>query len=67
MATSPYDDHSLSSSNINRPQIMKIYKLNKNSTLQQSNNMNSEIQQFGIQTLSTSQKKINLTESNNKK
>ena len=63
MMTTPYDDHSLSTSNLNRPQIMKIYKLNKNSSTSQNNNIN--IQQFGIQTLSLSQKKININEDNN--
>ena len=35
--TSPYDEHSMSTTNLNRPQTMKIYKLNKNSTLQHNN------------------------------
>ena len=65
MMTTPYDDHSLSTSNLNRPQIMKIYKLNKNSSMAQNNNINNELQQFGIQTLSLSQKKININEDNN--
>ena len=59
--TSPYDDHSLSTSNINRPQIMKIYKLNKNATVTQNNiNINSDL--LSIQNLSVSQKKLNITE-----
>ena len=41
MMTTPYDDHSLSTSNLNRPQIMKIYKLNKNSSMAQNNNINN--------------------------
>ena len=50
--TSPYDDHSLSTNNINRPQIMKIYKLNKNSTITQTqNNTNSDQQFLTIQNL----------------
>ena len=65
MMTTPYDDYSLSPSNLNRPQIMKIYKLNKNSSVSQNNNTNNELQQFGIQTLSLSQKKINTNEDNN--
>ena len=59
MMTSPYDDFSQSTSNINRPQILKIYKLNKNSAItNNTNNINSEAQQFGIQTVNVSQKKI---------
>ena len=60
MMTSPYDDHSMSTTNLNRPQIMKIYKLNKNSTLQH-NNATIE-NNLGIQPLTSSQKKINSNE-----
>ena len=35
--TSPYDDTNLTPSSLNAPQIMKIYKLNKNSTLSSTN------------------------------
>ena len=61
MMTSPYDDHSMSTTNLNRPQIMKIYKLNKNSTLQH-NNVTIENNNLGIQSLTSSQKKINSNE-----
>ena len=64
--TSPYEDHSQSTSNINKPQIMKIYKINKN-TVQQSSSINSELQHFGVQTLSMSKKKDDSSENNNKK
>ena len=64
MITSPYDDHSLSTSNINRPQIMKIYKLNKNSTITQTqNNTNSDQQFLTIQNLNI--KKLNTNENSN--
>ena len=59
--TSPYDDHSMSTSNLNRPQIMKIYKLNKNTTITQTNSASADIN-AGIQIISSSQKKINTNE-----
>ena len=37
MPTSPYDDTNLTPSSLNIPQIMKIYKINKNSTLSSTN------------------------------
>ena len=64
MMTSPYDDHSLSTSNINRPQIMKIYKINKNATITQTqNNINTDTQHFTIQNLNV--KKLSANENNN--
>ena len=59
--TSPYDEHSMSTTNLNRPQTMKIYKLNKNSTLQH-NNVTIENNNLGIKSLTSSQKKINSNE-----
>ena len=55
--TSPYDDHSMSTSNLNRPQILKIYKLNKNINLTQTSNVTID-NNTGIQKSSSSQKRI---------
>ena len=61
--TSPYDDTSLTPSSLNVPQIMKIYKLNKNSTLSSTNiksaNPNSVNAAFHQLTLSQKKMKRN--------
>ena len=61
--TSPYDENILSPRSFNNPQILKIYKLNKNTTLSQSNiksNMSTEL--FNNGPNSISQKKLNQNE-----
>ena len=63
--TTPYDEHSMSSTNVNKPQIMKIYKLNKNLSTTKNNTLVSDLNNNGIQNLIISQKKINITEENN--
>ena len=63
--TNPYDEHSMSSTNVNKPQIMKIYKLNKNLSTTKNNTLVSDLNNNGIQNLIISQKKINITEENN--
>ena len=64
--TSPYDEHSMSTTNVNRPQIMKIYKLTKNISNSKSNTIGSDFNNNGIQNMTISQKKININEDNNK-
>ena len=56
--TSPYDDQSMTTSSLNRPQIMKIYKLNKNTTITQTCNATLD-NNTGIQIISSSQKRLN--------
>ena len=60
--TSPYDDHNTDSPNENKPQIMKIYKLNKNITFSKNNtknNFNTAFIKTEFNPLNTSKEKKN--------
>ena len=66
--TSPYKEQSLSPISLNKPQIMKIYKINKSSTLSQNNivkNINQEILNNGPEQFTMSQKKIKSNDETN--
>ena len=68
--TSPYDDHNIDSPNANKPQIMKIYKLNKNITFSKNNtknNFNTVLIKADFNPLNTSKEKSNKNEDISKK
>lgn len=62
--TSPYDEPAFDSPNINKPQIMRIYKLNKNATFSKGNFNTISVNDFNQ---SSSQEKRKPNEDNNKK
>ena len=60
--TSPYKEHNADSPNANKPQIMKIYKLNKNITFSKDNtrnNFNTVLIKTEFNPLNTSKEKKN--------
>jgi len=62
--TSPYEETSIDSPNLNRPQIMRIYKLNKNATFSKGNFNTISVNDFNQ---SSSQEKKKPNEDNIKK
>ena len=68
--TSPYDDHNIDSPNANKPQIMKIYKLNKNINFSKNNtknNFNTVLIKADFNPLNTLKEKSNKNEDISKK
>ena len=62
--TSPYDEPTIDSPSLNRPQIMRIYKLNKNATFSKGNFNTISVNDFNQ---SSSQEKNKPNEDNSKK
>ena len=62
--TSPYDEPTVDSPDMNRPQIMRIYKLNKNATFSKGNFNTISVNDFNQ---SSSQEKKKPNEENSKK
>lgn len=70
ITTSPYEEHNNDSPNSNKPQIMKIYKLNKNITFSKNNtknNFNTVFIKSEFNPLSISKEKKNKNEDISKK
>ena len=60
--TSPFGDHFLNKKGFDKPKIMKIYKLSKNSTLSNNNSESPDLNNTGFKSITKSQKNSNQNE-----